>query len=287
MNQSSLPICGCFLLILFLFLLSCYSKKPSTVAQLSTCSSISCEGSPEQVSWASSICTKAPMCSSYLCGPHNSSILCRHARILLQFFSSTAEELVRLLVRSVRTVLKGCPCSRCGGSSTGKKHSVGFNSCHQLQVKCGCEEQTRVYFQIWRNWAKIWRIIQVTQVQVSVSQNQLCDDYVSVQVCHYRYPGHPFLRCICCFYLILFIWNLETPDDFIAVDVLCRRILAISLQQIQLKQNDNWGRRKGEKGKEGIISYHKMFLAFSSSPKQINRVDPLCMQACAGKLLKH
>lgn len=47
------------------------------------------------------------------------------------------------------------------------------------------------------------------------------------------------------------------------------------------------GGREGRKGKEGIIPYHKMFLTFCSSPKQVNRVGPLCMQACAGKLLKH
>lgn len=47
------------------------------------------------------------MCSSYLCSPHNSLILCGHAGVLLQLFSSTAEELVCLLVRSVEKVLKG------------------------------------------------------------------------------------------------------------------------------------------------------------------------------------
>lgn len=47
------------------------------------------------------------MCSSYLCTPHNSWILCGHAGVLLQLFSSTAEEIVCLPVRSVEKVLKG------------------------------------------------------------------------------------------------------------------------------------------------------------------------------------
>lgn len=44
---------------------------------------------------------------------------------------------------------------------------------------------------------------------------------------------------------------------------------------------------EGGKGNEGIIPHHKMFLTFSAFHKQINKVGPLHMQACSGKLLKH
>lgn len=104
------------------------------------------------------------MFSSYLCSAHNSSILCGHSGVLLQLFSSTAEELVCLLVRNVEKVLKGWALLQMWAVQHKQKHSVGFNSCHQLQITCGIEDQVNECFKIWRCWAKIWRAIRVTQV---------------------------------------------------------------------------------------------------------------------------
>lgn len=153
MNQSSLLICGCFLLILFLFLLSFYSKKPSTVALLSTCWSISCEGSIEQVRWASSIYTKALMCSSYVCSPYNPLILYGKLGFFYSYLGLLQKNLRNLLVRSVKMCWKAILTAD-GGVQPKQKHCMDFSSCHQVQVKCGFKEQMSIYFKIGRNWVE-------------------------------------------------------------------------------------------------------------------------------------
>lgn len=85
---------------------------------------------------------------SYLGGLRSPLILCGHTRILLQLFSSAAEDLVCLLVRSVKKVLEGHPYCKRGGSSTSKSTVWAFNSCHQLQVKHGFKEQMSIYFKM-------------------------------------------------------------------------------------------------------------------------------------------
>lgn len=148
MNQSS-----CSFAVAFFSSSFCsyclFRAERHTAAQLTTCSSkYQLWGSIEQVSQASCIYTKAPM-FSYLGGLRSPLILCGHTRILLQLFSSAAEELVCLLVRSVNKVLEGHPYCKHGGSSTSKstvwslilatncKLSLGSKSKWAYTLRCG------------------------------------------------------------------------------------------------------------------------------------------------------
>lgn len=65
----------------------------------------------------------------------------------MQLFNSTVEELIFLLVRSMKRVLKGCPYCEGGEVQHKQKCNVDFNSWHQLQIKCWFIEQMSVYME--------------------------------------------------------------------------------------------------------------------------------------------